>query len=923
MYSSSSNNHNIDNRGKNSINLDKLQEKSVVCKKGGDLKDNIFSYSQINLSGTKSNNKDYLKSKRGSHPQDSQKINITKRVNAINRTTRASNTLTSNSPTSNSLTTNSVTSNTLTSNSLTSKSLTNNSGTSNALSNNSLTSTSLTNNALASKTPKSDIITNKSITLTNSNLASGTLTSGTLTSGTLTSGILTSGTLTSGTLTTGTLTTGTLTSGTLTSGTLTSGTLTTGTLTSGTLTSGTLTSGTLTSGTLTSGTLTSGTLTSGTLTSGTLTTGTLTSGTLTSGTLTSGTLTSGTLTSGTLTSGTLTSGVLTSGTLTSGRLNTINKNAKSLNFSKEKEKAATKRTESMGNLRRLKESNEKILSASQKITLCIKEGTEKPDALGLGLSSITPFQKAIIDECIEKGSGGLSLPMGTGKTRVSTIVGLLQEKNHENGKILVVVSKSLISNWKEELDKVFGDTLSYQIVHKDYIRQTDTWKCTAKVILTTPEIITKSYNNNNIGPLFWYHHRPDVFGPMIKYYRVPIEPYLDHKIGLGALHSIKWATLIIDEAQCYQNIESNRCLAIASLSAHNRWLLSGTLFDEPRPEKLLGYYILLNHPTAPRNIADFIRLIKSDYYLGLLSTLVFRDNNDDFIPPTIKREIVSHPLTHVEALIYKNIKNILKAMKDKLLEHKREGDSVNAKKFSSYMVGMITHLRQCLVCPLIPITNVAIDLADFEQKSELSQIFMDCIENLNLSDWLNDIDSLYSSRLRSVNAKLEEHSDTRVVVFSCFRKVLKVLQLYIQKDRPVFTITGTQKIDQRQRVIDQFRESTNGVLLLTYDIGANGLNLQTAHISLLIDTAWNVGIISQAISRTFRLGQLSDSVMIYYFTSNTGIENAILKLQLSKKQVTEELMTGCVKSEIKKITTDEIVKLLDIDDNVGLMQQLM
>jgi len=77
---------------------------------------------------------------------------------------------------------------------------------------------------------------------------------------------------------------------------------------------------------------------------------------------------------------------------------------------------------------------------------------------------------------------------------------------------------------------------------------------------------------------------------------------------------------------------------------------------------------------------------------------------------------------------------------------------------------MIAHLRQCLVCPLIPITTVAIDVTDFEQRSELSGMFMNHINQLGIDSWLDDINSLYSSRIRSVCEQINYHYNERLVI---------------------------------------------------------------------------------------------------------------------------------------------------------------
>lgn len=71
--------------------------------------------------------------------------------------------------------------------------------------------------------------------------------------------------------------------------------------------------------------------------------------------------------------------------------------------------------------------------------------TPRPNFITMGMNYFTKFQNEIVQECVEKTSGGLSLPMGTGKTLISILVGLIQSNNYVGSKILVIVSKSLIT----------------------------------------------------------------------------------------------------------------------------------------------------------------------------------------------------------------------------------------------------------------------------------------------------------------------------------------------------------------------------------------------------------------------------------------------------------------------------------------------
>lgn len=544
------------------------------------------------------------------------------------------------------------------------------------------------------------------------------------------------------------------------------------------------------------------------------------------------------------------------------------------------------------------------------------------DPIAKGSAYLTEYQKEIIAECLNKGSGGLLLPMGSGKTLISILLGLRQGKNYNGGKILVIMAKSLVPTWIDEINKFFGASLKYEIFHGEYIADMDQWVPTAEIIITTPEVLSKIYTIYNVANIFTYTERLD-FAPAIKYYRVPENPWLNYPKGKANIFSQKWGAVIVDEAHNYFNITSARCLAIASLSAHHRWLLSGTLFQEPRAEKLMGYYLMLNHPNFPRNLPAFKLYIKDVNYTGLNATVVKRESNENFIPPHINKVIVSHPLSELEGQIYINVKLILNNLRKKLKEFKRTNDSVNIKKFTSYIVGMISHLRQCLVCPIIPITSVALDVADLEEKSELSEIFMNCINEMGINNWLNDINALYSSRIRYVFDKLNDHANKRVIIFSCYRTVLDVINLYIPSNRPRFTISGNHKIEKRNTIINDFRNSPNGILLLTYEIGCNGLNLQFCDTALLVDFWWNAGRSEQAIARILRYGQTSDTVNIYYFTANTGMENALFKMQASKISLAEELATGPMVSKIDKIKIEEILTLIDTEDNVSILDNII
>ena len=362
-----------------------------------------------------------------------------------------------------------------------------------------------------------------------------------------------------------------------------------------------------------------------------------------------------------------------------------------------------------------------------------------------GFSYLSDFQKDIISECLLKGSGGLSLPMGTGKTLISICLALTQTDDL----ILIIVSKSLISNWIEEINKFFHGThvntaMQYEIFHPDFIKKDiNVWKPHpfTKLILTTPEIISKYYGELEIERRFIFED--DSIPPyVINRYNVPNDPYLKHEFGGGLFHSVRWGCLIVDEIQNYNNIKSLRCQGLASLCATHRWGLSGTVFTEPKIERILGYFLILNLRDQPRCLPEVGVLVKSEEFTGLNETLVIRENNIMFIPPELKEVVLSHTLSQEEAIIYTLLKDSLLDVKKQIKTFQRQNNIEEARRFTTYILAMITYLRECLVCPIIPLATIAINMADFRERSQLSVILTNKLNEMGLTRYLNDVNSV-------------------------------------------------------------------------------------------------------------------------------------------------------------------------------------
>jgi SNF2 family DNA or RNA helicase len=131
---------------------------------------------------------------------------------------------------------------------------------------------------------------------------------------------------------------------------------------------------------------------------------------------------------------------------------------------------------------------------------------------------------------------------------------------------------------------------------------------------------------------------------------------------------------------------------------------------------------------------------------------------------------------------------------------------------------------------------------------------------------------------------------------------------------------------KRAKVLEDFNKpSDNGmghILLLTYELGCEGLNLQVSNTVLLLDFYWNDAQTQQAIARVLRFGQMADTVNIYMFTANTAIESAMFEKHDLKLMIIDELSKGAAKTKLKKIKVEDIIRIIQQEDNLRALNKL-
>jgi SNF2 family DNA or RNA helicase len=171
-----------------------------------------------------------------------------------------------------------------------------------------------------------------------------------------------------------------------------------------------------------------------------------------------------------------------------------------------------------------------------------------------------------------------------------------------------------------------------------------------------------------------------------------------------------------------------------------------------------------------------------------------------------------------------------------------------------------------------------------------------------------------STKTRKIVEKiLSVPNSEKVLVFSSFERMLRVLAFALAEERISFEIySGKQTHKLRRKIVSNFR-SKNGpqVLLLTLNAGAEGLNLQVARHVIFADPWWNPTIEDQAIGRAHRYGQ-QHTVQVSHFVTRGTVEEDILEIQASKRKL-DILASGSAAYANFNLTEQDIVRILRLD----------
>ena len=341
---------------------------------------------------------------------------------------------------------------------------------------------------------------------------------------------------------------------------------------------------------------------------------------------------------------------------------------------------------------------------------------------------------------------------------------------------------------------------------------------------------------------------------------------------------------ILDEAQNIKNSNSLNSKAVKKIKSRVRFALTGTpienslmelwsIFDFIMPGYLYSeqkftarYFRRLEE--SPEIIDEINKMVKP-FILRRLKKNVIKE-----LPEKIEK-VLYVPLNDEQKIVYETYSEYAK----NLIAKKVENDEFKKSKIE--ILSYITKLRQICLDP-----SIAMD---------------------NYSGGSGKIDALIELLNKSIAG------NHKVLVFSQFTSVLKnISRILMENNINYYYLDGSVSSSNRMKMVNEFNEGDTNVFLISLKAGGTGLNLTSADIVVHFDPWWNPAVEDQATDRAHRIGQ-KNSVEVIKFISNGTVEEKILELQNSKRELIDKVLVNDLGTDnlFNRLNEDEIMQLFN------------
>lgn len=165
------------------------------------------------------------------------------------------------------------------------------------------------------------------------------------------------------------------------------------------------------------------------------------------------------------------------------------------------------------------------------------------------------------------------------------------------------------------------------------------------------------------------------------------------------------------------------------------------------------------------------------------------------------------------------------------------------------------------------------------------------LSNYQLEE-LENHDSKFILLSENLQPYLNNNPKAKVVIFAYFRSTLRYLErkLAAQNIKTELLMGGLP--EPKEAIIERFKSSKGANIMLSSEVGSEGIDLQFAEVVINYDLPWNPMRVEQRIGRLDRIGQKADQILIWNFFAKNTIDEKIYTMLYVRLNLIENTIGG-------------------------------
>lgn len=304
------------------------------------------------------------------------------------------------------------------------------------------------------------------------------------------------------------------------------------------------------------------------------------------------------------------------------------------------------------------------------------------------------------------------------------------------------------------------------------------------------------------------------------------------------------------------------------------------------------------------------KLTKQDY----LSFIINRTKKKDvgrIIPRRASSAVID--LTIVEQQYYDSVKNFIKFIHQSM----PTGfiTIIPERMASSSMIASLDGFKEMRSRKKLLLSQQVDDIDEEDNELIFTAEVINKLDNvIRTGEQLNGEDSKFKG-FEEIITKISSNGIKQLIVFSFFKKTIEYLNKKLQElGYKVNKIHGGNTVEERYCIIQRFKAGEFDILLSS-EVGSEGLDMQFCNVVVNYDLPWNPMRVEQRIGRIDRIGQKFDVLHIYNLCIKGSIEDRIFNRLYEKLNIFEESI-----GELEPILGD-LVEKLDLSNLVDLTDE--